>query len=324
MQRIESTSTSPMYSQFQEALEGISVIRAFGLEQVYLHRIIAITSATMSQWWAICTIEVWLSFRSQLAGGVAVFLVTLLALSGSVSVGSAGLVMTSAALLTQITYYVLNDFKRLNNNINSIERVSEFMDLEQEASSQALPPAAWPTSSGSIVAKNLTLRYAKDLPEVLKDLSFEIKPCEKIGIVGRTGSGKTSLASSFFRATELSSGSIWIDDVDISKIDLETLRRRLVLVAQDPVLFSGTIRSSLDPFDEYSDEEILRVLKQVQISGIISGDSLSLEDGSFLNSRVSAGGSNFSSGAAQLLSLSRALLRDARVVILDEATSSTE
>lgn len=292
------------------------------------------------------------------------FVATTLALSGAVSPGSAGMVISAASLLTTFAYNLTSMYKNLSNHTNSLERIAEYIDLDQEAPlkvSGAPLPAAWPTSSGGIQVENLKLRYAEDLPEVLHGVSFDIKPREKVAIVGRTGSGKTSLTAALLRAVEPSNtgdngdvAKIVIDGIDVLRCGLE-YRARLAVVPQDPVLFSGTVRDNLDAFAEYSDDECRAALVEVQGTSPLptastststtaassspstppqqtdegegaESSTTSLMAGQLLDLEtvVAPGGSNFSAGQAQLLSLARALLKRSKVVILDEATSSTD
>lgn len=186
------------------------------------------------------------------------------------------------------------------------------------------PPANWP-SEGRISFKNVTLKYRPELDPALCNLSFECDSQERVGIVGRTGSGKSSLLVSLFRMVELSEGAVLIDGIDISRIGLHDLRSRMAIVPQDPVLFNGTIRSNLDPTGNYNDSQLWDALHRVHMRNAIESISGSMDgDGHGLDLIVQEKGSNFSAGERQLLSLARAILSGVKIVVLDEASASLD
>ncbi|KAG0166993.1 hypothetical protein DFQ28_007487 [Apophysomyces sp. BC1034] len=322
MKRLNSVSRSPIYVQFNETVNGVATIRAFGCQMRFVEdnfRRIDSNSRPFIWMWAT---NRWLHCRVDILGAFVGFCtgVVLIMSRSWVAPGLAGLSLSYALTFTHHVLWVVRMYAFNEMNMNSIERVHEYLDVEQEPPGhipETLPPPSWP-ETGAVKVEHLVIKYAPENPPVLRDISFETRSREKIGIVGRTGSGKSTLALSLFRFMEATSGRIVIDGVDINTIGLEDLRSRLTIIPQDPVLFSGTLRSNLDPFGQRDDAELWAALKRVHL---IEHEA----DAAFgLDATVTENGSNWSQGQRQLIALARALVKKSSLIILDEATSSVD
>lgn len=273
LRRMESTTRSPIFSGFGELLEGVVTVRAFSAEPRFMNTLYGKIDLTLRMWYSFWMTNRWLLLRFDALGALAIFTTTMFALSGLVDVGWAAICMTSAMAFTSNIYWACRFWTQLELDLNSVERVVEYLDLPQEPPAViegSRPPAHWPTSTGPnadslLVVEDLEVRYAPDLPAVLHNVSFSLKARERVGLLGRTGSGKSTLAMSVFRFVDPTAGKIIIDGVDITSIGVDDLRSRLTFIPQDASLFSGTLRDNLDPFNDYSDEECIDALYRVQM-----------------------------------------------------------
>ncbi|XP_077679517.1 ATP-binding cassette sub-family C member 2 isoform X2 [Eretmochelys imbricata] len=321
LRRLDSVTRSPIYSHFSETVSGLSVIRAYGHQARFLQhndRIMDINQKSVYSW---IVSNRWLAIRQEFVGNLVVFFAALLAVITRDSLGSGivGLSISSALNITQTLNWLVRMTSELETNIVAVERVHEYTQVENEAPwvTEQRPPPGWP-SKGEIQITDYQARYRPGLELVLHGLTCDIGSTEKVGVVGRTGAGKSSLTNCLFRVLEAAGGKIVIDGVDISTIGLHDLRQSLTIIPQDPVLFSGTLRMNLDPFDQYSDEEIWKALELAHLKTYV------LDLPERLSHQVSEAGENLSIGQRQLLCLARALLRKSKILVLDEATAAVD
>jgi len=323
--RLDSISRSPRFAHFKETLQGLTVIRSYGKTGVFLDGFYDRLAHSNRMFYGNYMLNRWFSSRIPLLGaivssGTAAGIV-LYAYHGWITPGVAGLVMVYALSLWESLNWAVRVFADLEAKMTSVERLKYYAALESEIDIFQTPPADtgahWPLH-GEVVFDRVVARYAKHLPPILKGISFRVPPGARVGIIGRTGSGKSTLLQALFRAMELESGEIRIDGVNIAQVSLEKLRRSLAIIPQDPTLFLGTLRSNLDRFQEYTDEEVWQSLAKARLDGLVRA----LPAG--LSATVLENGANFSQGQRQLLCLARALLADAKVIVMDEATASVD
>ncbi len=325
VKRFEAVFRSNVFAKFSEGLSGTASIRAYGLQDHFIKRIRDAIDDMDSAYYMTFSNQRWLSMRVDIIGVFVVFVTGILVITSRFNVNPsiAGLVLSYVLVLVQMLQFTVRQLAEMENGMNSTERLHYYgTQLEKEAplKTDVQVPPSWP-EKGEIVFDNVEMRYRPNLPLVLDGLNLHVAGGERIGIVGRTGAGKSSIMSTLFRLVELSSGSIVIDDLDISKIGLHDLRSRLAIIPQDPTLFRGTIRSNLDPFNEHDDHALWDALRQADL---VSSDEETTKGRITLDGIVDEEGLNFSLGQRQLMALARALVRNAQIIICDEATSSVD
>lgn len=343
LKRLDAILRSSLYAHFSESLSGLSTIRAYGEgERFRLENERRLDVENRAYWLTVAN-QRWLGIRLDFMGIALAFCVSILVVATrfSISPAQTGLALSYILSVQQAFGWLVRQSAELENNMNSVERIVHYgTEIEEEAPHE-LPEkkqkAHWP-HQGEIHFQNVVLKYRPELPPVLRDMSMSIQAGEKIGIVGRTGAGKSSVMTALYRLVELHSGVITIDGVDISQIGLTDLRSKLAIIPQDPVLFSGTLRSNLDPFALHDDARLWDALKRsylVDQNGPSSHHEEDLPSGAqtpssvhgprlTLDSVVEDEGGNLSIGQRSLVSLARALVLDTKILILDEATASVD
>lgn len=330
IKRHEAVLRGVVFARFSEAVYGTATIRAYGASLQYVRRLNAAIDNMDSAYYLTFANQRWLSIRVDAIGIVMCFVTGVLVVTSrfSVSPSISGLVLSYLLSIVQMLQFTVRQAADVENHMNSTERIQQYgSDVEQEAAEHTFDvPKNWP-ENGEIVFKKTCMRYRPHLPLVLDSLDLHVKPGERIGILGRTGAGKSSIINALFRVVELSDGSIDIDGIDISKLGLHDLRSRMAIIPQDPTLFGGTVRSNLDPFNAHSDLELWSALRRshlVDPHSTSPGEDAQTQTQINLETTVEDEGSNFSLGQRQLMALARALVRGSQIIICDEATSSID
>lgn len=323
LKRLDSISRSPIYAHFQESLSGTSTIRAYRQQKRFARENEWRIDTNLRAYYPSISANRWLAVRLEFIGSVIIlasasFAIISVSSGSGLSAGLVGLAMSYALQITQTLNWIVRQTVEVETNIVSVERVLEYAQLPSEAPeviSKHRPPISWP-AHGAVSFNNYSTRYRPGLDLVLKNINLDIMPHEKIGVVGRTGAGKSSLTLALFRLIEPVDGFISIDNLNTSTIGLLDLRRRLAIIPQDAALFEGTIKDNLDPGHVHDDTELWSVLDHARLKEHVSSMPGKLE------AHVHEGGSNLSAGQRQLVSLARALLTPSNILVLDEATVS--
>ncbi|XP_077405833.1 ATP-binding cassette sub-family C member 4 isoform X1 [Vanacampus margaritifer] len=320
IKRLESTTRSPVFSHLSSSLQGLWTIRAFRAEGRFQKAFDDHQDLHSAAWFLFLTTSRWFAVRLDGMCSIFVIITTFgcLLLRDQLDAGSVGLALSYSITLMGMFQWGVRQSAEVENMMTSVERVVEYTELESEApwETKKRPPPGWP-GKGQVTFDRVNFSYSPDGPKVLDNLKVTFQPKEKVGIVGRTGAGKSSLVSALFRLAE-PQGNIYIDGMLTSELGLHDIRQRMSIIPQDPVLFTGTMRKNLDPFNQHSDEELWNSLQEVQLKGVVE------ELPGKLETVLAESGSNFSVGQRQLVCLARAILRKNRILIIDEATANVD
>ncbi|XP_016124864.1 ATP-binding cassette sub-family C member 9-like isoform X3 [Sinocyclocheilus grahami] len=321
LQDLDDSTQLPLLCHFSETAEGLTTIRAFRHEARFKQRMLELTDTNDTAYLFLSAANRWLEVRTDYLGAVIVLTAAVAAIWTSSQSGLVGLGLTYALTVTNYLNWVVRNLADLEVQMAAVKKVNSFLSTESENYEGSMDvsqvPEDWP-QHGEIKIQDLCVRYDTMLKPVLKHVNAHINPGQKVGICGRTGSGKSSLSLAFFNMVDVFEGKIVIDGIDICKLPLQTLRSRLSIILQDPVLFSGSIRLNLDPECTCTDDRLWEALEIAQLKNMVKA----LPGG--LDAVVTEGGENFSVGQRQLFCLARAFVRKSSILIMDEATASID
>ncbi|XP_026089717.1 ATP-binding cassette sub-family C member 9-like isoform X2 [Carassius auratus] len=321
LQDLDDSTQLPLLCHFSETAEGLTTIRAFRHEARFKQRMLELTDTNNTAYLFLSAANRWLEVRTDYLGAVIVLTAAVAAIWSTSESGLVGLGLTYALTVTNYLNWVVRNLADLEVQMAAVKKVNSFLSTESENYEGSMDvsqvPEDWP-QHGEIKIHDLCVRYDSNLKPVLKQVNAHINPGQKVGICGRTGSGKSSLSLAFFNMVDVFEGKIVIDGIDICKLPLQTLRSRLSIILQDPVLFSGSIRLNLDPEHTCTDDRLWEALEIAQLKNMVKA----LPGG--LDAVVTEGGENFSVGQRQLFCLARAFVRKSSILIMDEATASID